>query len=255
MRKLASVAAFAGLYGLLFALWALIAHLNDGPGSPVIGPVQLLQAVWSQRSVLRPSLVATAEEAAIGFVVGAGVAMAASLITVRFLYLGRLIGRFALVLYSLPLIAIAPLLVIWFGAGLLTKILIAAIASFFPVLVNFSSALVATDRQALELMEVAGASFLVTAVKVRIPYALPALFAAFGAAGPAAVIGATVAEWVGANQGLGITILSAMQSDSIPLLWSSILVVTLLSLVSYGLFVVLGRMLFPWHQSNARLGA
>lgn len=255
MRRLASPVAFVALYGLLIGLWSLIAYLNRGAGSPFVGPVELLRAVWTQWPVLRPSLGATAQEAALGFAVGAGLAMAASLITVRFVYLGRLIGRFALVLYSLPLIAIAPLLVIWFGAGLLTKVMIAALASFFPVLVNFSSALVSTDRQALEMMDVAGASFIVTAIRVRIPYALPALFASFGAAAPAAVIGATVAEWVGANQGLGITILSAMQSYSITLLWSAILVVSLLSLACYGFFAVVGRRLFPWHESNARSGA
>jgi ABC-type nitrate/sulfonate/bicarbonate transport system permease component len=255
MRRLTSGVAFAALYGLLIFLWWLIAYLNRGAGSPFVGPVQLVRAVWDQWPVLQPSLAATAEEAALGFAAGVCLAVVLSLVTIRFRYLGTLIGRLALVLYSLPLIAIAPLLVIWFGAGLVTKVTIAALASFFLVLVNFSTALVSTDRQALEMMEVIGAPFMTVSVRVRIPYALPSLFASFRAAAPAAVIGATVAEWVGANQGLGITILSAMQSYSIPLLWSSIFVVSLLSLVSYGFFAVLGRKLFPWHESNATSGA
>jgi ABC-type nitrate/sulfonate/bicarbonate transport system permease component len=158
------------------------------------------------------------------------------------------------VLYSLPLIAIAPLMVIWFGAGLRTKVIIAALAAFFPVLVNTTEALLATNRQALELMQVMGASFVSTSWRVRFPYALPAMFASFTISAPAAVIGATVAEWVGGDRGLGVAILAAMQSYNVPLLWSSILVVSLLSLVAYGVFAVLGRVLFPWHESVSNAG-
>jgi ABC-type nitrate/sulfonate/bicarbonate transport system permease component len=80
------------------------------------------------------------------------------------------------------------------------------------------------------------------------------MFASFTISAPAAVIGATVAEWVGGDRGLGVAILAAMQSYNVPLLWSSILVVSLLSLVAYGVFAVLGRVLFPWHESVSNAG-
>jgi ABC-type nitrate/sulfonate/bicarbonate transport system permease component len=241
-------------YAILILGWWLVAAARSGPSSPLLNPAQLLQSTWNNRSALYTHLNATAWEAFLGFAVGAAIALLLSVLTVRFMLLGRIIQKFALVLYSLPLIAIAPLMVIWFGAGLRTKVIIAALAAFFPVLVNTTEALLATSRQALELMQVMGASFTTTSWRVRLPYALPAMFASFTIAAPAAVIGATVAEWVGGDRGLGVAILAAMQSYNVPLLWSSILVVSLLSLVAYGVFAVLGRVLFPWHESVSNAG-
>lgn len=254
MTRVRSAGGPAVLYLLLVAAWWLLADLQRSPSSPVLDPVQLVQASWERRGALLVHLQTTAWEALLGFAVGAVVALLLSLLTVRFMAIGALVERFALILYSLPLIAVAPLMVIWFGAGLETKVIIAAMAAFFPVLVNTTTAFVSTDRGALEMMDVIGASYSTTSLRVRVPYALPAIFASFTVAAPAAVIGATVAEWVGGERGLGVAILSSMQSYDVPLLWSCILVVSLLSLASYAIFAVSGRLLFPWHESTQRGG-
>jgi ABC-type nitrate/sulfonate/bicarbonate transport system permease component len=255
LKRARSFALPVVLYAGLIAIWWLIAYAHRGPSSPYVDPPQLVRSVWTQRSVLWPNLEATAQESALGFVFGCGIAIVLSLVTVRLPFLGNFVRRISLILYSLPLIAIAPLLVILLGAGLETKVVIAALAAFFPVLVNFTSALVATDRKAIEMMGVLGASETVTSIRVRVPYALPALFAAFTISAPAAVIGATIAEWVGADKGLGIAILASMQSYNVKFLWSSIFVVSVFSLLSYAVFAILGRLLFPWHESTARVGS
>jgi ABC-type nitrate/sulfonate/bicarbonate transport system permease component len=87
---------------------------------------------------------------------------------------------------------------------------------------------------------------------VRLPYTLPALFAAFTVAGPAAIVGAMLAEWVGAERGLGLMILFSMFSFQIPELWAAIFVASLMSLLVYLIFAVLARLLFPWHASTRR---
>jgi ABC-type nitrate/sulfonate/bicarbonate transport system permease component len=255
LRRLRTFAEPAALYVVLVGIWWAVADSQRGPASPLRDPAQLLSATWSNRSALLQNLQTTAWEALLGFLVGAGIALVLSLVTVRFTAVGALVERFALILYSLPLIAIAPLMVIWYGTGLTTKVIIAALAAFFPVLVNTNAAFVHTDRRALEMMQVIGASYATTSLRVRIPYALPAIFASFTIAAPSAVIGATVAEWVGGERGLGVSILSSMQSYNVDLLWSSILVVSLLSLLSYAVFAVLGQVLFPWHESVQRQGA
>jgi ABC-type nitrate/sulfonate/bicarbonate transport system permease component len=237
LKRARSFALPVVLYAGLIAIWWLIAYAHRGPSSPYVDPPQLVRSVWTQRSVLWPNLEATAQESALGFVFGCGIAIVLSLVTVRLPFLGNFVRRISLILYSLPLIAIA------------------ALAAFFPVLVNFTSALVATDRKAIEMMGVLGASETVTSIRVRVPYALPALFAAFTISAPAAVIGATIAEWVGADKGLGIAILASMQSYNVKFLWSSIFVVSVFSLLSYAVFAILGRLLFPWHESTARAGS
>jgi ABC-type nitrate/sulfonate/bicarbonate transport system permease component len=133
-------------------------------------------------------------------------------------------------------------------------VIIAILASFFPVLVNTTQALRASDPRALELMAVLGASHVQTLVRVRLPQALPAVFASFRIAAPAAIIGAMLAEWVGAERGLGILLLFSMFSYKVPQIWATLIVASLLSFASYYLFEVLGRILFAWHASARRVG-
>jgi ABC-type nitrate/sulfonate/bicarbonate transport system permease component len=161
----------------------------------------------------------------------------------------------AIGVYSLPLIALAPALVLWTGSGLTTKVIIAALAAFFPVLINLTQALRTTNPNALELMRSGGASSWQVFRRVELPYALPVLFAAFTIAAPAAILGAMLAEWVGANSGLGIQLLNSMQSDDVPELYASLAVASLLSLAAWLVFAVAGRWLFPWHASQQATSA
>lgn len=248
-RPLAATALVVGGYAVLLALWWIAARADAGPASPLLDPVQLLQTLWRDRGPLVENLAQTAQEAGWGLAVGAGLALLVSVACVRFAAVGDAIHRIALILYSLPLIAIAPVLVIVMGTGVGTKVIIAALAAFFPVLVNAVDGLGRVDRRALEMMEVIGAPYAATFLRVRVPYALPSIVASLTVAAPSAVIGATVAEWVGGERGLGVAILYAAQSYQIDVLWSSIAAVTVLSLISYAVFAFLGRRLFPWHAS------
>lgn len=248
-RRVTSLVLVVGGYAALVALWWIAARADGGPASPILGPGQLLQTLWRDRGALGENLTQTVKEAGSGLAVGAGLALVVSVVCVRFAALGQAIHRVALILYSLPLIAIAPVLVIIMGTGVGTKVVIAALAAFFPVLVNAVDGLGRVDRRALEMMDVIGAPYTSTFLRVRVPYALPNIVASLTVAAPSAVIGATVAEWVGGERGLGVAILYAAQSYQIDVLWSSIAALTVLSLISYAVFALAGRRLFPWHAS------
>jgi ABC-type nitrate/sulfonate/bicarbonate transport system permease component len=247
---------FAALgYLVLLGAWWLVAALNDKPGTLWPSPPEVLETIWDQRSALWVNGKATLEEAALGFLAGVGLATAIALVANRFRILGEGLQQVALALYSLPLIALAPVLVLWVGPGMATKVIVAAFGSFFPVLINFAYALRTTDPGALELMRASGASGWQTFIRVELPYALPALFASFTIAGPAAIVGAMVAEWVGGNEGLGVMILFSMTSYDVPTIWASLVTASTLSLLVYLVFAVTGRALFPWHPSVQRVEA
>jgi ABC-type nitrate/sulfonate/bicarbonate transport system permease component len=240
----------ASVYLALLGGWWLLAEVKEAPDSVWPGPDAVARAIWDGREALIAHTRATLLEATFGFLAGGAFALALAVVGLRLRRVGDVLHRISLALYSLPLIALAPVLVIWFGAGMATKVIIAALASFFPVLVNASQALRGTDRRAVELMEIVGASPMTTFWRVRLPYALPAIVASFTIAAPAAVVGATLSEWVGAEEGLGLMILFSMFSFQVTDLWAAIVVTSLLSLAAYGLFAVLGRVLFPWHAST-----
>jgi ABC-type nitrate/sulfonate/bicarbonate transport system permease component len=249
MSRTASRAVTAGAYLLLLAGWWALALANDHPGTLWPAPPEVAQQIWSDRAALADNAAATLQEAALGFLFGLLLAIAIALVADRFRTLGEGLQQIALGLYSLPLIALAPVLVIWSGTGMTTKVVIAALASFFPILINLSQALRQTDPRALELMEIAGANGWQRFARLKLPYALPPLFAAFTVAAPAAIVGAMLAEWVGAERGLGLMILFSMTSYDVPVLWASLIVASALSLLSYALFAISGRRLFGWHPS------
>ncbi len=248
-RRLGQVLGIGAVWLALLGVWWLIAVLERHPGTLWPDPAQVATALWQLRVAFVQNAATTVEEAAIGFAAAVTLAVAIALVSERYRPLAGSLHRLAISVYSLPLIALAPVLVLWTGSGLTTKVIIAALASFFPVLINLTQALRTTDPAALELMRTGGASSWQVFRHVELPYALPVLFAAFTVAAPAAILGAMLAEWVGANSGLGIQLLNSMQNDDIPELYASLAVASVLSLVAWLAFTLLGRWLFPWHAS------
>jgi ABC-type nitrate/sulfonate/bicarbonate transport system permease component len=249
-RRIGPVLTSGAVWLALLGLWWLIAALEKGPGTLWPTPAQVASALWELRAAFVQNAWTTLQEAALGFALGVALAVAIALISERYRPLAGSLHGLAIAVYSLPLIALAPVLVLWTGSGLTTKVIIAALASFFPVLINLTQALRTTDQNALELMRVGGASSWQVFARVELPYALPMLFAAFTVAAPAAILGAMLAEWVGANSGLGIQLLNSMQSGDVPQLYACLAVASVLSLAAWLVFTLLGRWLCPWHASQ-----
>lgn len=203
MTRRARLAVLA-VYLVIVLAWEAYGRANYQPGSLVPPPSTVLQVLWDERSVFGTNLVVTLEEAALGFAGAVVLGVAIAVFVDRFRRLGEGVYRVALALYSIPVIALAPVLVTWLGLGTASKAAMALLASFFPVVVNLAQALRATDQRLLELGAVLGTSRLQALRLIRLPLALPALMAALKIAGPSAFIAALIAEWVGAEQGLGL---------------------------------------------------
>jgi ABC-type nitrate/sulfonate/bicarbonate transport system permease component len=244
-------AVFATYAGILIA-WQVAGTLTfKHPTSLFPPPSRVFSFIWDTRTGLITATKTTLYEALVGlllaFIVGVFVALCAD----HFRRVGNGLYRSALVLYGLPLVAIAPVFVTWFGPGTRSKIGVAFLASFFPIIVNLTQALRETDARTLELARVTGANPVQIMWRFRLPYTLPALFAALEIAAPSAFIGALLAEWIGANAGLGVLMIYAMFEFQVVYLWGTIFVA---SLIAGGLFLIFhlgGRLAAPWHASVA----
>jgi ABC-type nitrate/sulfonate/bicarbonate transport system permease component len=253
-QRLRSAPISVVLWLALLGIWWLVAATNQHSGTLWPLPNHVASTLWTLRSAFLSNAGVTLHEAGIGFIVAVFAAVVLALLGNRIRALSGVLQSLALAIYSLPLIAIAPVLVLWLGSGLTTKVIIAALSAFFPILINLTQALRTTQPQALELMQSGGATSWQTFRHVELPYALPMLFASFAVAGPAAIVGAMLAEWVGANSGLGIQLLNSMSEYDVPELYGCLVVAAILSLLSYLVFELLGRRLFPWHASLQRVG-
>jgi ABC-type nitrate/sulfonate/bicarbonate transport system permease component len=218
--------------------------------SPVVlpSPTRIASALWDFRATALGHTVTTLTEAVIGFSVAAVIAAVAMdrVAAVRTALYPLLVGS-----QTIPIVAIAPLLVIWFGFGLAPKIIVIALITFFPIVVALLDAFASTPEDATDLMETLGASERQTFGLLRWPAAMPALFTGLRIAVPYAVIGAVFGEYVGATSGLGIWMQVSQNAFRTDLVFGAILIVSVLSVTCFLLVGVAERLVIPWHTHRA----
>jgi NitT/TauT family transport system permease protein len=177
-----------------------------------------------------------------GFAFGAAVALVPAI--------ERLAYPYMVAFQTVPKIAIAPLFILWFGYGLMSKVVIAALVCFFPILVSVMSAFHTTDRDQLDMMRACGASGWQTFLHLRIRAALPIIFNGLEIAAVFAVIGAVVGEFVGAQAGLGYLITTLNFNIDVPGVFAVLIVLSLLGILLHAVVRGIGRRLVFWIRTE-----
>jgi putative hydroxymethylpyrimidine transport system permease protein len=214
-------------------------------------PTQVLEALWTDRSLLASDLVVTAWEVAAGLaaaiVVGAALAVAMHLWTPA----RRALRPLVIGSQAVPVPVIAPLVVLVLGFGLAPKVLLVALVCFFPITINFYDGLRDTDPDARKLLRSLQASRWQTLRLVEVPSALPSTFTGVKVAAAVAVIGAVFAEWSGASDGLGHALLTANGQLETARAFAATLLLFLLAVALYGAFALLERRVVDWAPRSA----
>jgi len=235
----------------LVAVWQLVTSAFAVPAFLLPQPSVIGQALVSNASRIGAALAQTTSEAALGFVGGNVLGLALAAVFARWGALARVGLPFAVALRSVPLIAVTPLLTIIFGFGPATIVIMATLISFFPALVGGAAGLRAPSAEALALMRVLDAPDRIQYRRLRIPAALPFVFAALKITAPASVLAAMVAEWTAANSGLGYLIIDAGEQYRFPLMWAGIVAATALAVGAFVLATLAERRLISWPVETA----
>ena len=191
----------------------------------------------------------TLEGAILGFVLGAAIAVSLAALMSQSRFLERAIFPLAILVKVTPIIAVAPLLAIWFGFGLFPKVFIAALVVFFPVMVNALVGFRSVSPSALSLFESLAARRGEVFLKLQVPSSLPYLFAAFRLAIPLSVIGAVVAEWFSGDRGLGRVIYVANSNLDMATAFAGIFALAIIGISLYLVSTALEKKLLFWHES------
>lgn len=235
------------LLALLLA-WESWVRVTDKPTWFLPAPSLIATTLWDDRILLIENAWVTLQEVLLGYAVAVllGVAIAVAI------FASGLIERtlYPLVVASqaIPVVALAPLLLIWFGHGLLPKVIMVALISFFPIAVATTDGLKSADRETLDLLRSMGASRVQRFRMVNLPGALPAFFSGAKVAVAVAVIGAVIGEFVGSTEGLGHTIVLANASLQTDLVFASVAVLSLMAITLFGVVSVVERMAMPWRS-------
>ncbi|MDR3493525.1 MAG: ABC transporter permease [Ancalomicrobiaceae bacterium] len=198
--------------------------------------------------------IATLGAALTGYVAAIAVAAALAGLAVTWPISERPVFTLAILIDSLPLIAVAPILMLWLGNGTTLHVIVAAGAALFPLLVGMIQGFKSTDSTTRELFHVLSASRWQTLTRLMLPNALPAIFSALKVAAPLALLGTLIAEWMGTDRGLGTLIIYALFSFNVPLVWLSILTVCALTAVSYALLAFAEHRLVDWAHPRGTTG-
>jgi ABC-type nitrate/sulfonate/bicarbonate transport system permease component len=242
---------------LLFALavlggWQAYAVLSGIRESTLPRPTQVAHALYADRSLLVSNGWVTLKEILVGFAVSIalGVALASLIHTSR--VIERAVYPWLVASQMVPIPAVAPILVIWTGFDIRPKVIVIALVSFFPIVVNTIDGLKAVDPELVSLLKTLGASRLQRFRIAQLPAALPFLFSGLKVAAAFSVIGAVFGEWVGSSSGLGYLILTYNNQTATTDMFAVIFV---LSLIGICLFVIVGlveRLLLPWYYELRR---
>jgi NitT/TauT family transport system permease protein len=214
-------------------------------------PTKIAQTFQQNFRTILDNAVPTIAQAATGFAIGNAVAILLSVWFVHVRSARRSFYPLAIILQSIPLVALAPIAIVTLGNGFTSKVVMTALITFFPTLVNLMKGLEAVDPAMLQLFQSVNASRWAVLRKLRFPTALPYLFAALRITASASVIGAIIVEWIGSDTGLGYMIINSTYQFNTPLLWASILASSILVLGAFGLVVIAERLLVPWGRSGS----
>ena len=233
---------------LLLAAWQAMVVIGQIPEYLLPAPTAILATV--DRS-LAWQFAVTFLEALAGFLIASLFAFAIAALFLRFHTLEDGLFPIAIAVKTTPIVAIAPLLVIWLGTGWWSKIVAAILICFFPVLVNTVKGLKAADREYCELFETMGADRSQEFRKLRVPFCLPYLFSALKISSSLAVVGAIVGEFVGATQGLGYLIIISSAHLETATLFSAIFAAAFAGIVMFYAIGFAERRLIFWSTAEA----
>jgi NitT/TauT family transport system permease protein len=210
------------------------------------GPIEILRASMANWPILLKESWPTFLESVLGFGIALVVGIPVAVCVANSRVLNLTLYPILIATQSIPKVAVAPIVLVWFGLGLQSKLVIAFLVAFFPIVVDTAAGMRATPPGLLELARSLRASAFQIFLKVQFPAALPFIFAGAKVAVTLAVIGAVIGEFVGSLNGLGNLLLTANSQLDGPLAWAALVWLSVLGILLFGAVVVVERLVMPW---------
>jgi ABC-type nitrate/sulfonate/bicarbonate transport system permease component len=238
------------LVAALLIAWELYARASGVSPFVLPPPSRVLASLWQFRELALRHAIPTVVETLLGFAVSIVAAVAAAIAMDRIAVVRRAVEPLLVGSQTVPIVAIAPLVVVWFGFGLLPKILVVVLVTFFPITVAVLAGFASTAAESTELMRSFGASAGQTFRKLRWPSGLAGLFTGLRISATYAVVAAVIAEYVGATEGLGIWMQLSQRSFRTDLVFAAILLTAALSIGLHAIVVAAELAVIPWYRAS-----
>lgn len=232
---------------IVLLLWQLIVTWFHIEQWIIPTPLKIVDSFWQSRQLMFFHILPTLFEALIGLFSAMIIGIFVAILMEWSEVVRKIIYPFLIISQTVPFITLAPLLTLWFGFGLLPKIIIITLVCFFPITVNFFDGLSSVDSAILKLLTSMGATKMQILKWVKWPASLPAFFSGLKIAGAYAILGAVISEWVGSDRGLGILLVRSAKSYLVDRVFATIGVITILSIIIILVIEGIARVVIPWN--------
>jgi putative hydroxymethylpyrimidine transport system permease protein len=248
---IAGIRPFVTLVGLI-GTWQLVILTTGVPYYILPSPFAVFETLLERWPLILEHAATTGTEIVLGFVLGAVLGSTSGLLLATFAVARRWLLPVFVVSQALPVFALAPLLVLWLGYGMASKVAMAVLIIYFPIAAAFYDGLRRADPEMLDLVRLLGASRFEMIRLIRFPAALPSLASGLRVGASVAPIGAVVGEWVGSSSGLGYLMLHANARMQVDLMFAALLTLAVMALILYVAVDRLGRCLAPWQAETTQ---
>jgi len=239
----------------LFLLWEGACRAFNIPGYLLPAPSD----IWMDTMAIGPTVaghtMATFKTVMLGFVVSILISLPLAVVLTASPAIAAAVYPFLVWTQSIPKVALAPILVVLLGTNELPRIVITVLVAFFPLVISIATGLLSVPPELIELSRACRASKLSELLRIRLPYAIPFIFAGLKVSISLAVVGAVVAEFVNADAGLGFLIQTSTAFFKVPVAFGALIILSVMGVVLFQIVVVAERVFFPWSSSNTTPGA
>jgi NitT/TauT family transport system permease protein len=233
----------------LIVIWQIVTTAFSIPDYLLPQPMAVVRRITRDWVQLLHAAQYTLFEILVGFIASIVIGVPLAFLIVLSKTLERIVMPITVASQAIPKVAIAPILVVWLGFGLLPKIAISFLIAFFPIVVSTVTGLKSVELEMIDLVRSMGAGTRKIMLRVRAPTALPHMFAGFKVAICLSVVGAIVGEFVGSDHGLGFLLLTATGTLDGPLVWSALTILIAMGVILYMIVAKIERMTIRWHVS------
>jgi NitT/TauT family transport system permease protein len=236
------------IFAVVFAVWEIAVRALGVPDYILPSPSVIATKIVLSWQLLLVNAVVTLQEILLGFGLSVVTAIPLAVAAVYSRIFERVAFPFMVSLQTIPKVALAPILVIWLGYGIMPKVMVAFLISFFPIVINSVIGMRSAEKEMIYLVQSMGAGEITTFLKIRLPKAMPSIFGGLKVGIGQAVVGATVGEFIAAESGLGyLQLISQVRLDT-PLLFAAVVVLSLLGVLLFNAIAMLERIALPWNR-------
>lgn len=235
---------------IILAVWQLVSSLGIIPNFMLPSPVQMIAALCKDFVILMQHTATTVIEAVIGLAIGVAVGYLVAMLMDRFDGAYKAMYPLIVITQTIPTVAIAPLLVLWFGYDMKPKIILIIICTFFPIAVGVLDGFRSADQDAVDLLRAMGATKRQIFRHIKFPGALPNFFSGLRISVSYAIVGAVLAEWLGGFRGLGVYMTRVKKSFAYDRMFAVILLISVISLLLLWVVNMIQKKSMPWTKQG-----